>query len=608
MHVHTKPAWLIDELHSIAPASHDQVRLEALEAVDLVGHVSKHHCLCQQSWTHCEGGLLGWGQTCTPVHDCPSEVGHCKTVEVCRGSDRDACDSALTPENVEAFPVFHEHGADPEIAAALWLHLVISQTEFELQSSTTENLDTDPLTSESSHRRQGMFDFLNVLCEHFPDDSHEVKKKLDEQAAAKAAAAEANATGRRLWWIFGGGDGKAEKFDRCRESLCDLQDRLEFAWQNWTAPIPGKHSLRIDWQRLEDDWQLCGMPWADWAVIDWHQCRGTFAGTRQLPCGLWILLHTVLGRAAHFAEKIIALKREAAEAKDAADAAIAAVKALEAQGNYSDYDIGVAEKKAEKLQHEADAAMNATKHNKEMTPGEQVTAIRTFLGEFMDCAICRKHILLAPYDPASIEDHHHAILWLWNTHNDVSKKVYLQPQLENAFALDPGFPRAMFWPSKELCPLCIKKAPSNRQVHTEEVLSYEIERCKPGECLNQDREMEWDYDAVYAFLLAFYGRNGSVDLHASSKALSIDAPLVDGPSHSRHGTVTAALAAFFLAFLPLAAFLGLRRPSGRRRVEARNPAMSIRSPQWSEKDSDSEQSAGEDSEENVGIGNPPSWA
>merc|ERR1711904_174347 len=97
-----------------------------------------------------------------------------------------------------------------------------------------------------------------------------------------------------------------------------------------------------------------------------------------------------------------------------------------------------------------------------MTPRDQVSTIRTFLAEFMDCSICRKHVLLAPYDPDSIVDHRQAVLWLWRLHNDVNDKVYREVMMENAFTADPGFPRLPYWPTKELCPLCIKREPSAR--------------------------------------------------------------------------------------------------------------------------------------------------
>jgi len=57
----------------------------------------------------------------------------------------------------------------------------------------------------------------------------------------------------------------------------------------------GESANRIDANKLEGDWRLCNIEWADYRQ-GWKGCQGTFPGKRGFTCGLWASFHMLMAR------------------------------------------------------------------------------------------------------------------------------------------------------------------------------------------------------------------------------------------------------------------------------------------------------------------------
>eukprot|EP00747_Dinoflagellata_sp_TGD_P007150 gnl/TRDRNA2_/TRDRNA2_116754_c0_seq1.p1 gnl/TRDRNA2_/TRDRNA2_116754_c0~~gnl/TRDRNA2_/TRDRNA2_116754_c0_seq1.p1 ORF type:complete len:366 (+),score=46.95 gnl/TRDRNA2_/TRDRNA2_116754_c0_seq1:39-1100(+) len=305
---------------------------------------------------------------------------------------------------------------------------------------------------------------------------------------------------------------------RCRGSFCDLHRRFRDQWKYFTEKAHGRNAMRVKWDLLERSWRMCDRPWIFWASEKWAQCKGTFVGTRQLPCGIWSTLHTLFAHA-----------KEDETRRD---------------------EVG----------------------KTPLEPIFLVRSVRSFLLEFMPCTICKRHLLRAPFKPEGIETHRDAVIWLWNTHNYISSFVYETPESEKAFATDPAYPPQPNWPTMELCPLCIK--PKHEEAARTEWIqptkqiapSFDAALCDdPSKC--PEDPVEWDLDAVYEFLSEYYRRIIPVD---EMEGLEGKYEVFDKPMklfrrvHNPETSWRVAVWAFMLASLPLALSCSLSRPMGRR--------------------------------------------
>jgi len=232
---------------------------------------------------------------------------------------------------------------------------------------------------------------------------------------------------------------------------------------------------------------------------------------------------------------------------------------------------------------------NATSSNvtMSMSPRFVVVTMRSFLLNFMQCPICVKHFAeLVPFDGTTIHTHRDAVLWFWRAHNLMSSIVFEKTGLERAFAEDPAFPYTHSWPTPELCPECVRVpleiSASNASTPAQSPL--DVQAALAGALLTESGlvdqaahdagvvvAVQWDIDAVYRFLVAFYGRGPLPELHLHSQSKS-GATIPDMVALSRpplsYSVVEAAVgAAKWLAPLTVAltAAWYLLRPTGRRR-------------------------------------------
>lgn len=109
--------------------------------------------------------------------------------------------------------------------------------------------------------KQALVNFVGVLAKRFPEDS-----------AAKGAP--------------------------CKTSLQALHQRMVTDFNSlggWDRDGVGTRIFRLDPDKLEKEWQLCGTDWSEYSK-GWRSCRGTWPGKRGFTCGLWNTFHSVAAR------------------------------------------------------------------------------------------------------------------------------------------------------------------------------------------------------------------------------------------------------------------------------------------------------------------------
>ena len=123
----------------------------------------------------------------------------------------------------------------------------------------------------------------------------------------------------------------------------------------------------------------------------WTNCNGSLPHYRGYPCGLWMLMHTVT---------ILSLPTH-------------------------------------------------TPHNLTFTSKEALTILAGFVRNFFSCTFCRTHFseMAVTITRGSITHNGDAVLWLWEAHNVVNKR------LKGTISSDPVYPKTMF-PSYKVCPFC----------------------------------------------------------------------------------------------------------------------------------------------------------
>lgn len=249
-------------------------------------HSTEQGCLCKETWTHCDENVWGLMQfrddRCVTAHYCPAELGYCKTETPC-GPKKALTDKCQTKEHrTNDFVPHHSAESDVEAALALFLHHVFARHVFETK-------EQDP----TEYRRRVLRDMVQVLCSYFPD----------------------HLTGRSV--VLKDGWDPSTKSE-CRESLCVLGGLLAMdrTWEMYTEeidvvlepdlngdPPPDTYDLYvkqriIKWRDLERDWNLCGRPWNDFAMEGWEDCQSELPLARGYPCGMWMLMHSLLAEVA----------------------------------------------------------------------------------------------------------------------------------------------------------------------------------------------------------------------------------------------------------------------------------------------------------------------
>jgi len=80
-------------------------------------------------------------------------------------------------------------------------------------------------------------------------------------------------------------------------------------------------------------------------------------------------------------------------------------------------------------------------------------AIEGFIARFFGCDSCRRHFLEMSENIILLQSKKEAVIWLWEAHNKVNKRVAEQ---ESLYGGDPSFPKVE-WPTKHQCPSCYKE-------------------------------------------------------------------------------------------------------------------------------------------------------
>jgi thiol oxidase len=120
-----------------------------------------------------------------------------------------------------------------------------------------------------------------------------------------------------------------------------------------------------------------------------------------------------------------------------------------------------------------------------------MTAIRGFAKHFFQCSDCARNFVkhASSLDADQVQSKKESVLWMWTTHNLVNARLKLEE--EEASAGDPEYPKIQ-WPPQELCASCSSSSSGSSQ------------------------ERAWNEEAVYAFLLKFYGAGGASEGTARS--------------------------------------------------------------------------------------------
>ncbi|XP_041417449.1 sulfhydryl oxidase 1 isoform X1 [Xenopus laevis] len=112
--------------------------------------------------------------------------------------------------------------------------------------------------------------------------------------------------------------------------------------------------------------------------------------------------------------------------------------------------------------------------DKTANPQEVLQVLRKYAKHFFGCRECAGHFeRMAAQSMSNVSTSDDAILWLWDRHNRVNKR------LSGAPSEDPEFPK-LPWPSKALCPFCQVQDSGNKLV--------------------------WDFPNVLTFMKAHYSR------------------------------------------------------------------------------------------------------
>ncbi|KAM4720725.1 sulfhydryl oxidase 1 [Rhinophrynus dorsalis] len=112
-------------------------------------------------------------------------------------------------------------------------------------------------------------------------------------------------------------------------------------------------------------------------------------------------------------------------------------------------------------------------------PREVLMTMRGYVKNFFGCRECAQHFEgMAQESMNTVSSLDEAIMWLWDRHNRVNKR------LSGAASEDPEFPKVQ-WPTPELCPLC--------QIEEE------------GE-EGEDHVLNWDLPNVLHFLKSHFGK------------------------------------------------------------------------------------------------------
>jgi len=445
---------LLPQLRALS--AHD-FRLLAIESAGLEGITTDHGCVCRRSWTHCEGGFFGHWRSCEEMRHCSARLNMCETATPCWGNESDTCNS----DHVSTFPpaLGSKETGDAELATALLLHVVLTRVKFSVDGGQNASLSED-----GDVRRRALLRFLSVLCVWFPDDRANGGEALLKQAIGGLfVASERVAQPRRLfWWWPWGSTPPVADVQLCRSSLCTLHHLLRDQWDNFTMHTSDPTAVQLDVQRIEDEWRLCGRPWYAWLTETWGRCRGTLSGTRQLPCGLWVMLHAVLARAA--------LAEESLHQNESGDTQI------------------------------------------QMSPLFALRAIRSFLMDVLPCPGCANSLDLVPFSSDEIRTYRDAMLWLWSAHNQINRLVFEQSAEARSFGTDPAFRSEKNWPPEWMCAACRSDSVAPTGADQEGSFSARVAGTASFDVATTAdlaeeaaKEPRWDHDVVFRFLLAAYG-------------------------------------------------------------------------------------------------------
>eukprot|EP01024_Parvocaulis_polyphysoides_P065981 TRINITY_DN771_c2_g1_i2.p1 TRINITY_DN771_c2_g1~~TRINITY_DN771_c2_g1_i2.p1 ORF type:complete len:507 (-),score=38.97 TRINITY_DN771_c2_g1_i2:826-2346(-) len=163
----------------------------------------------------------------------------------------------------------------------------------------------------------------------------------------------------------------------------------------------------------------------------WKQCKGTKEDTRGFTCGLWTLFHSL-----------------------------------------------------------------STRVEKNLGGLAWLRGVEAYIRHFFGCSTCQKHFLemITKSDAQAITSRRDAVMWMWNTHNKVNKRLAQEEKDEGTG--DPGFPKIQ-WPPASVCSDCY--------------------------LTNNEQEPAWSYPHVYKFLMHYYG-GVEIDLEPESNFHALKQP------------------------------------------------------------------------------------
>ena len=226
------------------------------------------------------------------------------------------------------------------------------------------------------------------------------------------------------------------------------------------------------------EWRPCGRPILDFDKKNWQQCAGTFQFLRGLPCGIWLLFHTLsLGLAEHDGSIVpYPSTRASASATSATMAAAAAAETAMAEV--------AAAAAAEAAMAEATASLAGLQIGP-ASAREGMQAMSGYVLSFFQCRGCREHWQEMAKDiDTEVSDGKSAVLWLWRAHNKVTARTLAEQQDatntttaagegmggggDNPFRFDAAVPKRL-WPADEQCPLGSSDLNSLKMVGVEAV-------------------------------------------------------------------------------------------------------------------------------------------
>lgn len=151
---------------------------------------------------------------------------------------------------------------------------------------------------------------------------------------------------------------------------------------------------------------------------------------------------------------------------------------------------------------------------------ESLYGMVEFIKQFFSCEECRKHFtkLAGNLRSRPISYDGDAILWLWEAHNIVSKRLKDEPMS------DPTHPKLLF-PPYQVCPDCYTRVVNSSRPLNSEIInhpSWDNVGFIPGDSLlqmptsTQSVEYHWNKSAVLLFLVSFYGMGHFNDVSSSA--------------------------------------------------------------------------------------------